>query len=69
MSLTSNPITLTALVVAALLIAKRFLLSVSRPPLPPGPPGYPLVGNAYKFPRERRWFTFAKWARQYGMWT
>ncbi|ESK87000.1 cytochrome p450, partial [Moniliophthora roreri MCA 2997] len=33
--------------------------------LPPGPKGYPLVGNALQL-RDRPWHTFVKWKKQYG---
>ncbi|ESK82987.1 cytochrome p450 [Moniliophthora roreri MCA 2997] len=33
--------------------------------LPPGPKGYPLVGNALQL-RDRPWHTFVEWKKQYG---
>jgi cytochrome P450 len=35
-------------------------------PLPPGPPGLPLLGNLLDMPKEKEWLTFAKWGEQYG---
>jgi cytochrome P450 len=35
-------------------------------PLPPGPSGWPLLGNLLEHPLERAWETYAKWAEQYG---
>ncbi|KAK7041636.1 hypothetical protein VNI00_009239 [Paramarasmius palmivorus] len=39
-------------------------LKVSR--LPPGPKGYPLVGNALQLDQNRPWHTFVEWKRKYG---
>ncbi|TFK45362.1 cytochrome P450 [Heliocybe sulcata] len=35
-------------------------------PLPPGPLGLPVVGNAFDLPRSQPWITFRKWAEIYG---
>jgi hypothetical protein len=33
---------------------------------PPGPSGLPLVGNLLKWPKQKAWLTFARWADLYG---
>ena len=40
----------------------------SAAPLPPGPRGYPLVGNFFDMPslQSQNWLTFAKWGEIYG---
>ncbi|KAI0033190.1 cytochrome P450 [Vararia minispora EC-137] len=45
-----------------------FHLSSRKPPLsrPPGPPGYPVIGNLFDIPKELPWIQFAKWAKEYG---
>ena len=35
-------------------------------PLPPGPPGLPLVGNLFNIPGERAWLDFQDLSAQYG---
>ncbi|KAG5721459.1 O-methylsterigmatocystin oxidoreductase [Termitomyces sp. T112] len=35
-------------------------------PLPPGPKGYPLIGNILDMPSKQEWATFGKWGEQYG---
>lgn len=38
----------------------------SLPPLPPGPKGYPLIGNLYDIPTNMPWVTYQNWKRKYG---
>jgi len=35
-------------------------------PLPPGPRGLPVLGNALQIPKERPWLVYAEWAKTYG---
>ena len=35
-------------------------------PWPPGPAGYPLIGNALSIPTKRAYVKFLEWKRQYG---
>ncbi|GAA6017347.1 hypothetical protein JCM10207_005602 [Rhodosporidiobolus poonsookiae] len=35
-------------------------------PLPPGPPGLPIVGNLFDVPKSRPWVKFEEWTREYG---
>lgn len=35
-------------------------------PLPPGPKGYPLIGNVYDVPHHYTWLEYAEWARKHG---
>lgn len=37
-----------------------------RPPLPPGPKGWPLLGNALEIPKDYPEHQFAKWGEEYG---
>ena len=34
--------------------------------LPPGPPPLPIIGNAFRMPKELPWLKYAEWAKQYG---
>ena len=38
----------------------------NRAPKPPGPKGYPIIGNMLDMPSSFEWKTFAKWADLYG---
>ncbi|KAG0702310.1 cytochrome P450 [Suillus ampliporus] len=33
---------------------------------PPGPPGWPLIGNILDMPHIKPWLTFAEWGKKYG---
>ena len=35
-------------------------------PLPPGPKGYPLIGNLFDFPIITPWIVYEKWCKTYG---
>ncbi|KAI0078415.1 cytochrome P450 [Panus rudis PR-1116 ss-1] len=35
-------------------------------PLPPGPQGYPIIGNLLDLPNAKPWLTFTKWSNTYG---
>jgi len=35
-------------------------------PYPPGPPGYPVIGNILDIPKEAPWEQYDEWAKQYG---
>ncbi|KAF9481679.1 cytochrome P450 [Pholiota conissans] len=53
-----------------ILLASYLLFSLTRRqrnlPLPPGPPGYHIIGNVHDIPHQYAWLTYAKWAKQYG---
>ena len=35
--------------------------------LPPGPKGYPLIGNLFNFPTVSPWLVYEEWCKTYGM--
>ena len=35
-------------------------------PLPPGPKGYPLIGNLFDVPKDKPWVVYDKWRKTYG---
>ncbi|KAF5309457.1 hypothetical protein D9619_012390 [Psilocybe cf. subviscida] len=57
-------LTLLAYIIARLLSDRR--RNPSRLPLPPGPKGYPLIGNLFDVPTSQQWRTYAEWAKVYG---
>jgi len=38
---------------------------LSRPPYPPGPKGFPLIGNLRDIPTSDAWVSYAQWAREF----
>jgi hypothetical protein len=34
--------------------------------LPPGPAGWPMIGNVLQWPKKERWLTWVQWANTYG---
>ena len=35
-------------------------------PLPPGPKGYPLIGNLFDMPFDKPWLVYDEWSKTYG---
>ena len=52
--------------IAFAIVRKRW--SLTRPPYPPGPKGYPVIGNVFDFPRNPIWEGFTKMAQEHGEW-
>ncbi|KAI0920701.1 hypothetical protein AcW1_002368 [Taiwanofungus camphoratus] len=51
---------LLAIVLVAGLLTRR-----KRLPLPPGPPGLPILGNIYDVPKTHEWLAYQQWARDF----
>jgi len=34
--------------------------------LPPGPTGWPIIGNLFDMPQERKWIKYTEWENKYG---
>ncbi|KAL2831867.1 cytochrome P450 [Aspergillus pseudoustus] len=69
LQLASTPlVSFLCLLSGAVLFVSRFLFK-SRPktlPLPPGPPGAPIVGNLFQAPKRNPWEKYLEWSKKYG---
>jgi hypothetical protein len=55
------------LAAAAFAIAYKWAKGLRRPPLPPGPKHYPIIGAALSIPHnQQEWVTFSQWKDDYG---
>ncbi|KAA1474623.1 cytochrome P450 [Dentipellis sp. KUC8613] len=54
------------LIVVFLALVRRLLKPRGSAPLPPGPKGYPVIGNLLDMPQSKEWLVFASWAEKYG---
>ncbi|KAK0435818.1 cytochrome P450 [Desarmillaria tabescens] len=51
---------------ACFLVALAFFRSRKSAMLPPGPKGWPVIGNIFDMPTHSDWLTYAEWGRKYG---
>ncbi|OAX31420.1 cytochrome P450 [Rhizopogon vinicolor AM-OR11-026] len=47
-------------------LVKQVFTKKNPAPYPPGPPGWPLIGNILDMPHVQPWLTFAEWGKKYG---
>ena len=47
-------------------LVKQYFSPKAPGPLPPGPKGLPVIGNAADMPTEEGWKTFTEWGKVYG---
>ncbi|KAF7978460.1 hypothetical protein HWV62_664 [Athelia sp. TMB] len=58
---------LTSIVVAAAMLVAYLAATAARKlkTLPPGPPGWPIIGNLLDLPKEFQWHKYKEWSEQY----
>ncbi|KAF9560816.1 cytochrome P450, partial [Agrocybe pediades] len=62
----SSSASLYALAVLVVLVTYTLKRRSRNVLLPPGPPGYPIIGNVYDIPQRYAWVTYKEWAKTYG---
>ena len=64
------PYHILALLLSIYILFKQRKKSTSynpnRLPLPPGPKGYPLLGNLFNIPIDKPWLVYDEWRKTYG---
>jgi len=64
------PYHILALLFFSYILFKQWKKSTSRNPnglpLPPGPKGYPLLGNLFDMPIDKPWLVYDEWRKTYG---
>ncbi|KAJ3916252.1 hypothetical protein F5877DRAFT_69207 [Lentinula edodes] len=63
---TSNSSILHVLIALIAVTGGYLLHSRRKLPLPPGPKGLPIIGNALNYPTKTPWVKYAEWSREYG---
>jgi hypothetical protein len=58
--------TLAAIFFGYVLLRQLRNSNPNRLPLPPGPKGYPLIGNVFDFPVKKPWLVYEEWCKAYG---
>ncbi|TRM63526.1 cytochrome P450 [Schizophyllum amplum] len=64
-SSTLPPLPTLAGVISIAFVLVKYLRKDKAYPLPPGPKGWPLIGNILDWPRAQEWFTFMNWSQQH----
>lgn len=54
------------IVLAAVGLLSHFLKRKQPAPYPPGPQGYPIIGNLLDMPTELPWRTYMQWGQKFG---
>ena len=65
---TMEPTFQFAIILTSLILLKWLKKYLTRSlPLPPGPKGYPVIGNLLDMPSRTPWIKFAEWSKVYGI--
>lgn len=62
----AGPALVVVATVVTLAVLRRQWTSRRTTPYPPGPKGYPIIGNVFDFPKNPIWEEFMKMAQEHG---
>ncbi|EMD42005.1 hypothetical protein CERSUDRAFT_110546 [Gelatoporia subvermispora B] len=63
---TADLLASVAALALTMLLLRRWRGVSIKLPLPPGPPGLPLIGNLFDVPKDYAWITYEGWSREHG---
>lgn len=55
-----------AAVILFVLVLRIAFLRKWKYPMPPGPAGWPIIGNVFDIPLDYQWKAFARWGERWG---
>ncbi|KAI0770765.1 cytochrome P450 [Irpex lacteus] len=62
----STLVAVLAVLGVVIVVRRRSLARRHNCSLPPGPPGWPIVGNLFDLPEEHPWLVYSRWSKKYG---
>ena len=65
-AIAGHPVLCLSTIVIGCVAVTHLARRITRPPLPPGPKGLPVIGNLLDVPPTSAWKTFSAWSEKWG---